>query len=227
MSGLFLTVEGLGGTGKSTLSKKIAKWFDDAQVPNILTFEPGGCDTANYLRKLCREGLPGCEELTPMGKALLFNTARAEHVKKVIQPALEAGKVVISDRYMMTTMGYQGIGEGVPLFTLSEIHHHAIGLVPDLTFMMQGDPEVFMARVSGEEKSTDQFDRWELSLNERIQDYYDQVVKSRPDLYIGVDAEQDPEQMFAQVLPTLMKIQNDRIQRPKYCESIKIPPSLR
>jgi len=227
MSGFFLAVEGLGGSGKSTLSKKIAQWFTDAQVPNILTFEPGGCDTANYLRKLCREGLPGCEEMTPLAKAMLFNVARIEHVNKVIKPALAAGKVVVCDRYMMTTLGYQGIGEMVHLHTLQQIHHHAIGLMPDLTLMMQGDPEIFMSRVTGEEKATDQFDRWDLERQMRIQDYYDGVVKSNPDGYFGVDAEQDSEQMFAQILPTLMSIQNSRIRRPEFCTSIKIPPCLR
>lgn len=226
-NGFFLSVEGLGGTGKSTLCNKIEQYCIDQGLPYIRTFEPGGTPAANFLRKLCREGIPDCEALTPMAEVMLFNAARAQHVETVIKPALAEGKVVICDRYLLSTMMYQGIAGGVSLYTIDKIHHDAIGLKPDCTIIMQGDPEVFARRILPAEKASDKFDSLQLATNERIQDYLDEVAKSGPEFF-GVDAEQKPQLVYEQIEPLLERIHSV----VKYCEkrhtaSIKIPPAIR
>lgn len=212
--GYLLVVDGLGGSGKSTLCDKIQNWFDNALIPCVRTFEPGGTPAANFLRKLCREGIPDAEKLTPMAEALLFNAARAQHVETVIKPALERGEVVLCDRYLLSTLGYQGIGRGLSIYTLEKIHHDAIGLLPDMTIVMEGDPEVFMRRVTPVEKQSDQFDNWNKELYNRIQFFFERTANENPDTYMTVDAEQSADQVFAQVLPLLMRIQNNRAKQP-------------
>lgn len=224
--GYFLVLEGLGGSGKTTLCDRIEQWFANAAIPCVRTFEPGGTPAANFLRKLCRQGIPDAEELTPMAEALLFTAARAQHVETVVKPALERGEVVLCDRYVLSTFAFQGIGRGLSLYTLDKIHNAAIGLNPDMTVIMEGNPEVFAGRISDKEKGSDQFDNWALERNQRIQDYLGTVAQQDPGIYYPVDAEQDADQVFAQILPLLMRIQNDRFKRPKSCASIKVPPSV-
>lgn len=225
--GFFLSVEGLGGTGKSTLCSKIEQYCIDQGLPYIRTFEPGGTPAANFLRKLCREGIPDCEALTPMAEVMLFNAARAQHVETVIKPALAEGKVVICDRYLLSTMMYQGIAGGVSLYTIDKIHHDAIGLKPDVTIIMTGDPEVFARRILPAEKASDKFDSLQLATNKLIQDYLDGVAKSGPEFF-GVDAEQKPNRVFEQVEPLMERI-HAMIQNRKepHTASIKIPPKAR
>lgn len=225
--GFFLSVEGLGGSGKTGLCGRIEQYCIDVGLPYIRTFEPGGTPAANFLRKLCREGIPDCEALTPMAEVMLFNAARAQHVETVIKPALEAGKVVICDRYLLSTMMYQGIAGGVSLYTIDKIHHDAIGLKPDYTIIMTGDPEVFARRILPAEKASDKFDSLQLATNERIQDYLDGVAKSGPEFF-PVDAEQMPNRVFEQVEPLMERIYatiQDR-KEPR-TPSIKIPPKTR
>jgi len=225
--GFLLVTEGLGGSGKTTLCDRIQAWFTEERIPCVRTFEPGGTPAANFLRKLCREGIPDAEPLTPMAEALLFKAARAQHVETVIKPALERGDVVLCDRYMLSTFAFQGIGRGLPLYTLDKLHHDAIGLVPDMTIIMGGDPETFAARISVTEKGSDQFDNWTMERNNRIQNYFESVAKQDPGIYHLVDAEQSADNVFWQVESLLMKIKGDRNKQKAHAPSIKIPPSLR
>jgi dTMP kinase len=224
--GFLLVVEGLGGSGKSTVCDKAQQWFKEAGIPCTRTFEPGGTPAANHLRKLCREGIPDAEPLTPMAEAMLFNAARAQHVETVVKPALERGEVVLCDRYLLSTMGYQGVGRGLSIFTLKQIHHHAIGLVPDMTILMEGGPEVFVKRISAAEKGSDQFDNWNGELYNRIQFFFEREAAENKDRYWTVDAELPADGVFAQIVPLLMKIRDSLTGQPKHTESIKIPPKL-
>lgn len=226
--GFFLSVEGLGGSGKSTLCNRMEEFCRAEGIPYIRTFEPGGTPAANFLRKLCREGIPDCEPLTPMAEVMLFNAARAQHVETVIRPALDAGKLVICDRYLHSTMMYQGIAGGVSLYTIGKIHHDAIGLLPDCTIIMTGDPDEFAKRISPAEKASDKFDSIHNATNHRIQDYLDQVARSGTGEFFGVEADQPAQAVYEQVIPLLERIKSHwlRGQKP-HTPSIKIPPSLR
>jgi thymidylate kinase len=205
--GFFLVVGGIGGSGKTGLCKKIAGFFEEAGFSYIQTFEPGGTPAANYLRTLCRQGLPDCEPLTPMAEAMLFNAARAQHVETVIRPALAEGKVVICDRYAETTYAYQGAARGANIFNLQQVHHYGIGLDPDLTIILDGDAEVFMSRVSDQEKLTDKFDAMALATQERMQEYLAHLVeRDNTGKFVDVEADGTREQLWEQVLPHLEKI---------------------
>lgn len=225
--GFFLSVEGLGGSGKSTLCNHMEEFCKAEGIPYIRTFEPGGTPAANFLRKLCREGIPGCEPLTAMAEVMLFNAARAQHVETVVTPALLEGKVVICDRYVQSTKMYQGIAGGVSLYTIDKIHHDAIGLLPDCTIIMTGDPEEFAKRIAPEEKASDKFDSLQLATHDRIQDYLDQLARSGDRAFFEVDADQSEQEVFKQVAPLLERIKAHWLATQKpYVASIQIPPSL-
>lgn len=201
---IMISVEGVGGSGKSSLVKRIGDWLRERQIPHLLTFEPGGTPAANALRKLCREGIPDAEPLTPMAEVLLFNAARAQHVETIVKPALKAGTVVVTDRYYQTTMAYQGVIGGESLYTIGKIHHDAIGLYPDLTLVMCGDEEVFMNRIHPGEKLTDKFDNWKIAQFERAQQYFESLVNDdTTGKFFGVNADKSQDEVFEQVRPVL------------------------
>lgn len=212
--GYFLVVEGIGGSGKTSLCDSIEQWLKENNVDYIRTHEPGGTPAANELRVLCRSGIINGEKLTPLANAMLYMTARVQHVETVIKPALEAGKVVLCDRYVLTTYAYQGAGERLSRFTLEQLHHHAIGLMPDKTIVMHGDAEVFNARVSDAEKLTDQFDAKNIDYQDRLQFEFERTTEENPKAHWMVDAEDSKEGVFEQVVPLLVEIR-DNLETPK------------
>jgi dTMP kinase len=158
MPGLFLTLEGLDGSGKSTQAKLLASFLEERGLPVVLTREPGG-------------GLPGVrdlllrEPLSPRAEYLLFSADRAEHVRRVILPALERGAWVVSDRYLDSSLAYQGFGRGLPLPWLLEVAKETtLGLTPRLTFLLDLPPEEALRRV----KDPDRLEREGLAFFQRV-----------------------------------------------------------
>jgi dTMP kinase len=216
MKGLLLVVDGIDGAGKSGTVTRISHWFEQAQVPHIVTREPGGTDLAEFIRLGLRHGFEGIhEDVDPVAAMLLFNAARAQHVALKIRPALQEGKVVICDRFFDTTLAYQGAGMGVDKDTLRGIHELAIGMYPDMTLLMDGPPEVFLQRMQAEDRDeVNKYDKLGLPFYERAREAYLIEAKTKPEAYVVVDANQPRDQVFAQMLPTLMKIKNLMIPRP-------------
>lgn len=214
MKGKLLVIEGMGGSGKSTVCDKIEKWLQDSNMPYIRTREPGGTVAAEYLRQLCRQGIPGDPtKLEPITVALLYNAARAENVAKVIRPALAEGKVVLCDRFVDSTLAYQGGYGGVDYEVLQGIHDLSHGINADLTLLLDGEPATFLMRISDEEKATDQFDNLKLAEYDRVREAYRQVAVGSSRHRV-INAMQPEAQVFAQILPFLLKLQNDMMQRP-------------
>jgi dTMP kinase len=214
MQGKLLVIEGMGGSGKSTTCDKIEKWLQDSNIPYVRTREPGGTFAAEYLRQLCRQGIPGDPtKLEPITVALLYNAARAENVAKVIRPALAEGKVVLCDRFVDSTIAYQGGYGGVGTEVLQGIHDLSHGLDADLTLLLDGVPATFLMRISDEEKKTDQFDNLKLAEYDRVREAYRERAYGSPSHRV-INAMLSEEQVWAQILPFLMKLQNDLLQRP-------------
>lgn len=216
MKGLFLVVDGVDGAGKSGTVSRISQWFEESKIDHIVTREPGGTDLAEFIRLGLRHGFEGIhEDVDPVAAMLLFNAARAQHVALKIRPALQAGKVVVCDRFFDTTLAYQGAGMGVDMATLQGIHQLAIGMYPDMTVLMDGPPEVFLQRMQDEERDeVNKYDKLGLPFYERARGAYLEQAKTYPESYLVVDANQPRDQVFAQILPTLMKIKNLMSPRP-------------
>ena len=141
--GFFISFEGGDYTGKSTQVKLLMQALTTRGAAAIATFEPGGTSLGQRLRREVMHG----EDLAPYTEALLYAADRAWHAQTVIKPHLQAGEVVVSDRYLDSSLAYQGIGRGLGLEKIEEISLWATGnLRPDLTILLDGDPEVLVAR---------------------------------------------------------------------------------
>lgn len=133
MKGYFITFEGTDGAGKSTQIRFLSERLQDAGYETLVTREPGGCEIAEKLRNIVLDAEN--ESLCALGELLIYEAARAQHVHEVIAPALKAGKIVLCDRYIHSTLAYQGYARGIELQTVYMLNELAMqGAKPDLTF---------------------------------------------------------------------------------------------
>lgn len=214
--GLFIVIEGVDGAGKTTLRNWVADWFDLHGVNVIRTREPGGTPEAELLRKriLMDRGADD-EQLSPMTKTLMHMACRSMHLETVIKPALQANKVIISDRFCDSTFTYQS-QEGVRLSTLQALHEVAFNdFYPDLTIYLDGSQEVFSKRLDARDGDSNYYDRAGGEFHDNNRKVYKQLVATSPWRYAVIDAEQPEQQVHAQVIPHLMRLFNDYIKRPK------------
>src|SRR5262249_32773038 len=143
---MLIAFEGGEGSGKSTQVERLAQWLSDRGLAVTVTREPGATDFGSRLRRILLESPDGA--LTPRAEALLFAADRAEHVDAVICPALDRGDVVITDRYVDSSLAYQGAGRALPVEDVRRLSRWATnGLVPDLTVLLDIDPELGLERV--------------------------------------------------------------------------------
>lgn len=214
--GLFIAVEGIDGAGKSTLRDWIIKWFEDLGVRVVRTREPGGTPEAELLRtRILLDRESHMEQLSPIAKTMMHMACRAMHVDTLIRPALDAGKIVVTDRFCDSTFTYQN-QEGVRLSTLQALHELAFNdFYPDLTFVLDGDPEVFAERLSSRPGESNYYDRASPEFRTNSRNVYQQLAKTSPWRYAVIDAEQSEQQVHAQVIPHLMRLFNEYNKRPK------------
>lgn len=144
MPGLFLSFEGIDGSGKSTQARRLAETLRAEGHPVTLTREPGGSPGAEEIRRLVLEGDP--DRWSAETEILLFTAARRDHLEKTIRPALARGEIVITDRFADSTRIYQGITRGDLVATVDRLHDLMIGTEPDLTILVDIDPAVGLAR---------------------------------------------------------------------------------
>lgn len=172
--GLFITFEGIEGSGKSSHIKLLCEFLSGMAYDVVVTFEPGASSLGSLIRPLLLEG----EVLDPWIEALLFLMDRRQHVKEVLLPSLRSGKLVICDRFTDSTIAYQGYGRGLPIPLLREMNSKiAEGLHPDLTILLDCDPKEGLKR----KKSTDRFQMEPLEFHHRVREGYLQLAKEEPE----------------------------------------------
>src|SRR5690606_34695584 len=170
MSGFFLVLEGPEGAGKSSLAAALAADLAAHGVQPVAVREPGGTPAAEHARKAL---LDPEAQLAPNVELLFVAAARAHLVQSVIRPALEAGRIVISDRYDLSTLAYQGAGRGVPKETVDLVNRVATGgLRPHLTLVLDVPPAVGAARQQAAGKARDRFEREDRGFHERVHEAY-------------------------------------------------------
>lgn len=224
IKGMLIAIEGIDGSGKTSVRNKMIEWFKESQIPHCCTREPGGTPNAERLRdfvlfnneKYNNGGHDAEEGLTAMTQALVINAARRQHVEVVIKPRIEAGEVVITDRFLDSTLAYQGAGMGLDIGALLGLHKLAIGnFYPDLTILLDVDTAIAAKRVSDRPEKKNLLDELGPEFYERGRQCFLQSSQASDREYLVVDASQSEEQVFAQILPTLMQIKNKYRERAK------------
>lgn len=186
--GKFLTLEGIEGVGKSTNLAFIAERLRDAGIQLVVTREPGGTPLAEQLRELLLS--PRDEVVDPLAELLMVFAARAQHLSSVIQPALNRGDWVLSDRFTDATFAYQGFGRGLPVAVITQLETLVQqGLQPDLTFILDVDVATGLSRATARGE-LDRFETEESSFFERVRSGYRNRIESAPERYRLVDAGQ-------------------------------------
>jgi dTMP kinase len=196
-SGFFITFEGPEGGGKSTQIHRLAATLAEQGYSVWTTREPGGTRLGEMIRPI----LLGREQgsLTAWSEALLFTAARAQHVAEVIRPRLERGELVLCDRYIDSTLAYQGYGRGLDLKTLRRLENDATdGLEPNLTMLLNLPVEAGLARIP--RPAQDRLDRETASFHERVRAGYQEMANADSLRWRVVDASADPDQVAQQIL---------------------------
>jgi dTMP kinase len=189
--GLFFSFEGGEGSGKSLQARRLEEALTERGRDVVLTREPGGTAAGERIRDIllhARE-IP----LSPEAQALLFSSARAQLVREVIRPALDAGKIVIADRFFDSTVVYQGYGQGVSLQAIREVTAVAVGtLVPDRTFLLDVPVEVGLARSGWRaEARWDRFEADATELHVRVREAYLRLAAAEPRRFVVIAADRD------------------------------------
>lgn len=182
---VFITVEGVDGAGKSTQLKLLLEYLSEKGIDYVFTREPGGTALGERIRSVLLD--PAHAGMSVITEGYLFAASRADHVTNLIRPALEAGKVVICDRYVDSSMVYQGYAGGMPLELLAQINEMATGgLKPHRTIVLDLSPDVARSRRSSAEADRmEQKDDW---FHEQVREGYLEIAKSEPRRVKVVDA---------------------------------------
>jgi len=192
MSGFFITLEGPDGCGKSTQIAPLADYLSSKGRTVFTTREPGGTAISDQVRHILMAMKN--TSMHPRTEILLFLSARAQLVEEVIRPRLEAGEIVISDRYADSTLAYQGYGHGYDLDLLRQLLEFATGgLKPDMTLLMDIEAEKGLQRRQTGGGEWNRLDAYQLEFHRRVQAGYHALAAQDPTRWISVDAAQKPE----------------------------------
>ena len=193
-TGLFVCLEGGEGAGKSTQARLLLDWLTGAGHDVVLTFEPGDTAVGQKVRGIVLD--PETGHLAPETEALLYAADKSEHLDKVVRPALAAGKVVITDRYVDSTLAYQGAGRAVDRTALELVARWATGdLRPHLTVLLDMDPALGMARFEGR----DRIEEEPLEFHQRVREEFLGLAEADPGHYLVLDARDDVDAIAAAI----------------------------
>lgn len=198
--GVFITFEGGDGSGKSTQIQSVREWFESRGREVIVTREPGGTELGTEIRRLVQNGP---EDVDARTEALLYAADRAYHVATVIGPALERGAVVLGDRYIDSSLAYQGAARSLGVDEIASLSAWATqGLYPSLTFLLDLPPEV------GARRRTDAPDRMEresMDFHERVRHQYLRLADAEPERIVVIDAVGTVDEVFSEIRGVLVE----------------------
>lgn len=195
--GVFITFEGIDGSGKSTQSRRLAEKLMAEGHDVILTREPGGSKGAEEIRRLLVEGDP--DRWSPETEILLFTAARRDHLEKTIAPALAAGKIVISDRFADSTRVYQGATRGDLRALVDRLHDQIIAREPDLTFVIDMDPHEALTRGLARASGEDRFEDFGSGFQETLRMGFLALARQFPNRCRVIDGNRETEAIASEV----------------------------
>ncbi|WLD93441.1 dTMP kinase [Alkalihalobacillus sp. AL-G] len=206
---IFITFEGPEGAGKTTILQRLDQELKKRSVPFISTREPGGIDIAEQIRSVILN--PENTKMDGRTEALLYAAARRQHLVEKVLPALQEGKTVLCDRFIDSSLAYQGFARNLGIEEVYSINRFATeDRMPDLTFYFNISPEAGLGRIDdNESREKNRLDLEKLDFHQRVQDGYERVLKMFPDRFVIINAEQTVEQVYADIL----KVLNERLFR--------------
>jgi dTMP kinase len=199
--GLFISLEGIDGSGKSTQTRRLQAALAEQGHDVLLTREPGGAPGAEEIRRLLVEGDPN--RWSAETEILLFTAARRDHLERTIQPALDAGRIVVTDRFADSTRVYQGTTRGDLRALVDQIHALAIQKEPDLTIILDMDPKSALSRGLARQSGEDRFEEFGLSFQTALRTGFVALASEFGDRCRVVDAAQSEDQIAAEILSHL------------------------
>jgi dTMP kinase len=196
---VLITVEGLDGAGKTTLIAALARELEARGAPVLVLREPGGVEVSERIRSLLAD--PALE-IDPRAEALLYAAARAQLVAEQLRPLLEAGDTVLLDRFVDSSLAYQGAGRGLGVEEIRALNEFGTGgLRPDRTLLLRIDPAAGLARIS--DRPADRLERSDDAFFAAVAAAYDELAAAEPDRIAVIDASQPPEAVLADALAAL------------------------
>nr|WP_174819651.1 dTMP kinase [Ruegeria arenilitoris] len=201
---MFLTFEGIDGSGKSTQARRLAESLEAAGHDVVLTREPGGSPGAEEIRRLVLEGDP--DRWSAETEILLFTAARRDHLERTIEPALNAGKIVICDRFADSTRMYQGLSRGDLRALVDQLHGLMIGREPDLTLLIDMDPEIGLSRAKGRQGTEERFEDFGPALQKRMRSGFLALADEFKDRFRVIDGNRDVDSVAVDVRETVLKV---------------------
>lgn len=182
---MFITFEGGEGSGKTTLIKALIEWLKGCQIDVIATREPGGSDIAEKIRAIILD-----EQNTHMKartEALLFAAARVQHLEETVIPALEQNKIVLCDRYIDSSLAYQGYARGLGFEAILKINTFALEHMPDLTVYINSDPEIGLSRIKS--RDNNRLDLEKIEFHQKVREGYLTLANMYPNRYLVIDGD--------------------------------------
>lgn len=198
---MLISLEGIDGCGKSTQARMLADHLRAQGRDVVLTREPGGSPGAEEIRRLLVEGAG--ERWSPETECLLFTAARRDHLERTIRPALEAGRVVVTDRFADSTRIYQGAARGDLRAMVDRLHDLMIGVEPDRTFVIDIEPRTGLARGTARGGSEDRFESLGLAFQERLALGFRALAAEYPGRVRLIDGSGDPDQVAHRIRAAL------------------------
>lgn len=203
--GLFVTFEGSEGCGKSTQVRQLAAWLQEQGKPCVTVREPGGTSAGDQIRHLLQHAPQG-HTLVPEAELLLFAASRAQLVREVILPSLEAGHVVISDRFHDSTTVYQGVARKLPRDRVADINSFAVGgCLPDITILLDMDAATALGRLRQRSGPADRMESEPLAFYQAVREGYLREAAAEPGRFCLLDAARAGEDLARAIRETLLE----------------------
>lgn len=207
---IFITFEGPEGAGKSTVLNKIVERLQQQNVDVLATREPGGIEIAEKIREVILN--PAHTAMDERTEALLYAAARSQHFFEKVEPAIQEGKLVLCDRFIDSSLAYQGYARGIGIDEVLAINEFAIGKrMPNLTILFDLEPSVGLARIHAHnEREVNRLDVESLSFHEKVREGYHEIVKRYPDRIKVVNADQSVDRVVEEVWHLLCEVLEEK-----------------
>ncbi|CQR51068.1 dTMP kinase [Paenibacillus riograndensis] len=201
--GFFITLEGGDGSGKTTVLGRVAAYLQNHSMPYLITREPGGIEIAEKIRSIILD--PAHTAMDARTEALLYAASRSQHLAEVVEPALKEGLTVLCDRFVDSSLVYQGYARGLGIEEVRSINQFATGgLMPDLTFYLDVDPEVGLSRIAAnQDREVNRLDLESMAFHQKVREGYRQVVESDPQRIVVLDANRPIHMVEQDIVQTL------------------------